>query len=397
MKTILRRSFAALSTAMLVAMSAWTPAKAAFKFDQTEINQDKVVAIAVPRGIGGHSLLILEQVSNQKDCWKEMGATPTVVDPLLLNFDFTGICGRATDSNGYSLRMAGVDLGLEYTLSLQNSNGDIKLMATPRNASAKPVVIGRTNGITDGMLKISLDPGWRFTKRAYQGTTLGHFYLTSDKTADGVDSNPTPLPTPSKFRDIASDIYKQDIEEAVNLGFVAGFADSTFRPQTSLTREQLVSLVLESLKNVPGVNVNLPANVSARPFFDINTDRWSAAKIKFAKDNKIISGYEDGTFQPERPVTRAELMAVLRRASEFALTAQGKSPELNGQQPAKTFTDTNRHWAEPLIGQMSSYCGVASPLNEVGTRFEPDSAAKRNYAAAATLRMLKCVKPQQQQ
>lgn len=396
MKTVIRRSLAALSTAMLMTVSALVPAKAAFKFDQTEINQNRVVAIAVPRGMGGHSLLVLEQVSNQKDCWKEMGNTPTVIDPLLLNFDFTGICGRATDSNGYSLRMAGIDLGLEYTLSLQSSNGDIKLVGTPRDSKAKPVVIGRTHGITDGMLKISLDPGWRFTKRAYEGKTLGHFYLTSDYTPDGFEGNPgTPIPTPSKFRDIATDIYRKDIEEAVDLGFVAGFADETFRPLTSLTREQLVSLVLESLKNVPGINMNIPNTASTRPFSDVNMDRWSSAKIKFAKDNNIVSGYENGTFQPERPVTRAELMAVLRRASEFALAAQGKSPNLTGEQPAKTFSDTSNHWAQSLIGQMSSYCGVASPLNEVGTRFAPDTASNRNYAAAATLRMLKCVKPQQ--
>jgi hypothetical protein len=40
---------------------------------------------------------------------------------------------------------------------------------------------------------------------------------------------------------------------------------------------------------------------------------------------------------------------------------------------------------------MSAYCGVASPLNETGTNFAPDEPAKRNYAAAATVRMLDCV------
>ena len=41
---------------------------------------------------------------------------------------------------------------------------------------------------------------------------------------------------------------------------------------------------------------------------------------------------------------------------------------------------------------MSGYCGVASPLNEAGTAFAPDQPGLRNYAAAATLRMLNCVK-----
>jgi hypothetical protein len=41
---------------------------------------------------------------------------------------------------------------------------------------------------------------------------------------------------------------------------------------------------------------------------------------------------------------------------------------------------------------MSSYCEVASPLNETGSSFFPNSSAQRNYAAAATLRMMNCVK-----
>jgi hypothetical protein len=41
---------------------------------------------------------------------------------------------------------------------------------------------------------------------------------------------------------------------------------------------------------------------------------------------------------------------------------------------------------------MSAYCGVASPLNETGNAFSPNLAARRNYAAAATLRMLNCIR-----
>jgi N-acetylmuramoyl-L-alanine amidase len=69
-------------------------------------------------------------------------------------------------------------------------------------------------------------------------------------------------------------------------------------------------------------------------------------------------------------------------------------PEVIVKQPPKTFADTESHWAAAIITQMSAYCSVASSLNETGSRFAPDDSAKRNYAAAATLRMLKCVKAQ---
>ncbi|MEH2324747.1 MAG: hypothetical protein V7K32_14500 [Nostoc sp.] len=41
---------------------------------------------------------------------------------------------------------------------------------------------------------------------------------------------------------------------------------------------------------------------------------------------------------------------------------------------------------------MSAYCGVATPVNETGNLFSPNLGTQRNYAAAATLRMLNCVR-----
>ncbi|HHP7246263.1 MAG TPA: S-layer homology domain-containing protein, partial [Elainellaceae cyanobacterium] len=135
-----------------------------------------------------------------------------------------------------------------------------------------------------------------------------------------------------------------------------------------------------------------PTQVSDRPYSDVDTNRWSAAKIQFARENNIVSGYQDGRFRPTQPVTRAELMAVMRRAAEYGKSIQNLDTTLWPQQDAFDFADTQNHWAAPVIDQMSSYCGVASPLNEVGRSFKPDESAKRNYAAAATLRMLNCVK-----
>jgi N-acetylmuramoyl-L-alanine amidase len=155
----------------------------AFQFDQTEVDQDRFVAIAVPRAFG-HTLVIVEQVSDRRPCWSESGSQPTIVDPLLLNFDFTGICGRATDSNGYSVRMAGTDLVLSHALSVQSTPSDILLVAQSRaDVYAPPIIIGRTYGFTSGFAKIILEPGWRLTKRVYQGKTLGHIYFTSDSPA----------------------------------------------------------------------------------------------------------------------------------------------------------------------------------------------------------------------
>jgi N-acetylmuramoyl-L-alanine amidase len=84
----------------------------------------------------------------------------------------------------------------------------------------------------------------------------------------------------------------------------------------------------------------------------------------------------------------------MRRAAEYAKTVQGQPATLQGNRPAVSFTDTTSHWSNAIVSQMSTYCGVASALNERGNSFAPDSPAQRNYAAAATVRMLNCVKGQ---
>lgn len=408
MKSMIRRvaTFAALSTA--VGTLIIVPSLAG-QFEQHEVDQTKFVAIASPfRGGQAHQLLVVEQVSSSRPCWSETGNAPTLVDPLLTTFDFTGICGRSTDSNGYSIRVNGEDLGLQYSVRVIERNGDMLLVGAPRDRTKPSLLIGRTNGMTTGFAKINLEPGWRFTKREFGGKELGHVYLTfeggsppvvpEDSSVATATSSSTIVPSPtapsapsaSRFQDTVNDIYVAEINQAVQIGFISGFEDNTFRPQEPLTREQLVSMVLGALDSLPHVKLKIPRSVSTQTFSDVEISRWSATKIQFAQEKHIVSGYKDGTFRPDQPVTRAELMAVLRRAAEYGKTLQNEDPQLQGNRPATSFSDIENHWANALISQMSTYCQVASPLNESGTDFAPDAAAQRNYATAATLRMLNC-------
>ena len=180
------------------------PKAIASLFQQDELNQENVIAIAAPIGNSAHQLLILEQVSNQQNCWAEQG---DVVDPLLLNFDFTGICSRATDSNGYSVRVDNEDLGVHYALRLAPgtvtpNSSTLKLLASStRNANMPPIEIGQATRLTGEFVKITLNPGWRITRRSYNGQALGHYYLTHDLPLNALLPNPiparSPVPTPT--------------------------------------------------------------------------------------------------------------------------------------------------------------------------------------------------------
>ncbi len=197
------------------------------------------------------------------------------------------------------------------------------------------------------------------------------------------------------FSDIATDVYRQDILEAVALKFISGFDDSTFRPLALLTREQLVSMSLEALATIPALNLQLPIQAESKPFPDVDASRWSAAKIAFASRHQIVTGYPNGQFRPTLSVTRGEMMAILRRTAEFAKRRLRLKPQLQQKQTPLPFNDIANHWAKDVIRLMSGYCGVASPLNERGRSFRPRQSAQRNYGAAATLRMLSCVKSEE--
>ncbi len=391
MKLSKQLKITAIATALITGTLPILSLKAA-NITEEPVAETQVVAVAVPAGSIGYNLAVVEQIPNKQQCWSETGSQPTIIDPLWTTFDFTGSCSRSTDSNGYSVRVDGQDTSLDYALDIVEKDDELQLIARNRNDRSQTTV-GKTFGKADGeYIKIYLNPGWEFTKKTIDGKVLGHFFFSGDSAAIAAagDNIPVPPKAPS-FSDTANDIYKDEIEEAVALGFIAGFKDRTFRPEEPLTREQLVSMVFGSLQEVPNLNLQAAQQVGAAPYPDVDASRWSAAKIDWAKTNEIVKGYPDGTFKPEKPVTRAELVTVLQNAAKFAKAQQGAPAELAAKTQPVAFADTTGHWGANTIQTMSAFCNVASPFNEQGNSFQPDTESGRNYAAAATYRMHDCI------
>ncbi|NJN49243.1 MAG: DUF3747 domain-containing protein [Alkalinema sp. RL_2_19] len=166
-----------------VSLLAALPAQASV-FSEIAVRSDRVVAVAAPYNEGLHQLLVIQQVDNDRACWQESGSIsgPVKIDPLLVNFDFTGICGRSTDSNGYSIRLGGRDMGWRYSLQVVKKDGDLQLVGMPTGNHTKPRLdIGRVGGWDAGFVKIQLNPGWRMSQRTYLGKPLGHIYFVNDQ------------------------------------------------------------------------------------------------------------------------------------------------------------------------------------------------------------------------
>ncbi len=113
------------------------------------------------------------------------------------------------------------------------------------------------------------------------------------------------------FTDVSKDYWAyEDIEQAVRSGLLAGTATNTFSPEVSLTRGMLVT-ILHRLEDDDA------DTATASDFSDVDAEAYYADAVAWAEANNIVSGYSDGTFRPNRAVSREEYMTILFR---YALT-----------------------------------------------------------------------------
>lgn len=194
MKSVIRRltTLTALTTTLLGASVLASSSAIAQNYGQQSLDSDRAVAIAEPVANGRfYRLLILEQLSDQRDCFAEEPGSPTVVEPLLLNFDFSGICGRRSDSNGYSVNIGDEDLSRRYRLQVTRRGDNLVLVALPgalpgRGGDLPVLEIGRSNGVANDFVKIELDPGWTMSRRTLNGNAQGHVYLSNSNSLETV-------------------------------------------------------------------------------------------------------------------------------------------------------------------------------------------------------------------
>ena len=176
----MRRTYlraAGLTAVTLLATGLLQESKARSLFESKPLPQERFAVLAQPIGHHQWKLLVLEQIKLQPRCW-----TPRadgLVAPSLNRFDFTGICKRYLDSNGYSLRSGGQDLGTRFRFRLRQSGASLRLEALDPRQSM-PLLVGEAAVPArdpNGFVPLRLEPGWRLERRAYQGRPLNHLYF----------------------------------------------------------------------------------------------------------------------------------------------------------------------------------------------------------------------------
>lgn len=179
----MKRTYLAL--AVLAAAGSAAPAtlpplaRAAALFQSRPLDASRFSVLARPVGQDDWNLLVLEQIADAPRCWTPLA--DGLVEPSLNRFDYTGICSRYLDSNGYSLRVGEQDLATSHRLRLLQQGNELLLQALSPNEPTV-LVVGRAmvpRRDRDTFVAIQLDPGWELQRRAFGQQTLNHIYFTN--------------------------------------------------------------------------------------------------------------------------------------------------------------------------------------------------------------------------
>ena len=145
-------------------------------------------------------------------------------------------------------------------------------------------------GYPDG----TVQPNGQITRA--EATTIFFRLLTEE-------SRSANLTKTNGYTDVASDAwYNTAVSTMTKAGIVDGYPDGTFRPDAPITRAEMAKIISLFAK----------LDKSESRFSDI-AGHWAEAYIKLAAGNGWIAGYPDGTFGPQRNITRAETATMINR------------------------------------------------------------------------------------
>lgn len=155
---------------------------------------------------------------------------------------------------------------------------------------------------------------------------------------------------------------------SVTLGLVTGYPDNSFKPEKGITRAELVTLLVRSMP------VRLAETIPYTGFSDVSTKHWAAKYIAYGSYKKLVTGYPDGSFKPNRVLTRAEGVTILARYAQLVEKEPITPP----------FPDIKYgFWANKFIGPAKEV-GMLDYLK--GKKFEPSQPFPRSEACEVLYR-----------
>ncbi len=197
----------------------------------------------------------------------------------------------------------------------------------------------------------------------WQGTTYYAYF--SAKRSPSTPSTPAkPDETKPTLAPIPEMLNGED-----HYAYLLGYEDGTVRPNGSISRAEVATVLFRLLKD----DVRMQNLTKDNAYSDVSDTAWYAAAVSTLSKMGVISGYPDGTFRPNAPITRAEFAAMIARFDETAKSAD------------TPFTDISGHWAENAIGKAYGNGWVEGSSKTV---FSPESNLTRAETATLLNRVL---------
>ena len=168
------------------------------------------------------------------------------------------------------------------------------------------------------------------------------------------------------FSDVSEeDWYYVPVTVLASWGVIDGFADGTFRPEESVTREQFVKMLSAFFETESGADLSVYSDY---------TENWAYDYMVNAVAKGWLTGYPDGTIRQENAVTRAEAITIINRALGRSASAD-ETAELLADAGIRHFTDLyESDWyyldvLEATVEHDFVYEGGESDAEEVWTSY----------------------------
>ena len=122
------------------------------------------------------------------------------------------------------------------------------------------------------------------------------------------------------------------LNKEIHFNYVIGYTDGTIRPNNDISRAEVATIFFRLLTD----EAREQYTTTAGNFTDVKAGMWCNRAIATLTNMGIIKGYTDGSFQPNKSITRAELATIIARFAKLDVNT-------------KTFSDINGHWAQKSI------------------------------------------------
>lgn len=247
------------------------------------------------------------------------------------------------------------------------SSQSVKLATSTAGASIYYTTDGSTptsaSTLYDGAIKVNKSMKLRAIaiKSGYTNSNVATFTYTINDTPD--------VSEPKAFSDISSHWAKSYIMAAVKAGYVSGYENGTFQPESYVTRAQFVKMIVVAFGFTGNGNTT---------FVD-STGHWALPQIETAAINDLVTGVTkpDGSyFLPDDKISREQVTTILYRA------AAKRGITLPETSAAITFSDQSSisSYALPAVAAMQKAGTISGSVTNGNTVFSPQGYATRAEA-----------------